>query len=36
MSKYRVKHGTMTRVVCFVIAGGMILSALASGVLMFF
>jgi len=36
MSKNKNKHGNMTRIVCLVIALGMILSAFASGILMFF
>lgn len=36
MNRYKSKHRNMTRIVCLIIAGGMILSAFASGILMFF
>lgn len=36
MNKYSKKVGNMKRIVCLVLAIGMILSAFASGMLMFF
>jgi len=36
MNKYNRRFGNMKRIVCLIIAVGMILSAVASGILMFF
>ena len=36
MNKYNKRVGNMKRIVCLVIAIGMILSAVASGILLFF
>ncbi|MBP1927319.1 flagellar basal body-associated protein FliL [Sedimentibacter acidaminivorans] len=36
MNRNKSKHKNMTRIVCLIIALGMILSAFASGFLMFF
>ena len=36
MNKYKNKNNRIVRIVCLVLAIGMVLSALASGMLMFF